>query len=178
LRCGICQCFYFRFKRQFKEIFNEINNLRTSNFQFIPQPPDYVAAFAVCITLDSTMEAAARSQAVAILFVPSGVEVSVELSSGVHTFKAENSATGLQAFERELIACQLSQPPFICLGAAPDAELAAPFFTEMQGAPFPKFIMAQPMFLQFAKARELSAGDSETLLQAFRNQWPRSADVV
>lgn len=124
------------------------------------------------------MEVAARSQAVAILFVSSGVEVSVELSSGVRTFKAENSVTGLQAFERELIDCQLRRPPFICLGAAPGVELAAPFFTEMQGAPFPKFIMAQPMFLQFAKARELSADDSETLLQAFRNQWPRGTDVV
>ncbi|MES3011853.1 MAG: hypothetical protein V4738_13780 [Pseudomonadota bacterium] len=124
------------------------------------------------------MEAAAHSQAVAVLFLVSGVEVAVERLPGVHVFRAENSADGLQAFERELIGCQLRGPPFICMGLAPGAQLAAPFFTEMHDAPFPKFIMAQPMFLEYAASHSLSAQSSESLLRAFRDEWPRSAHAV
>lgn len=124
------------------------------------------------------MEAASRSQAVAVLFRASGVEVSVELLPSFHTFEVENSVVGLQTFERELVECQLREPPFICMGSAPDAQLSAPFLTEMHDAPFPKFIMAQPVFLAFAASRQLSAHSSETLLQAFRSQWPRDTHAV
>jgi hypothetical protein len=124
------------------------------------------------------MEAAAHSQAVAVLFLASGLEVAVECLPGVHVFRVENSAAGLQAFERELVGCQLRAPPFICMGSAPGAQLAAPFFTEMHDAPFPKFIMAQPMFIEYAASHSLSAQSSESLLRAFRDKWPRSAHAV
>lgn len=124
------------------------------------------------------MDAAATSQAIAVLFLASGVEVAVERLPGVHVFCTENSAAGLQAFERELVECRLREPPFICMGLAPGAQLAAPFFTEMHDAPFPKFIMAQPMFLEYAALHSLSAQSSESLLRAFRDQWPRGAHAV
>lgn len=124
------------------------------------------------------MEAASRSQAVAVLFLASGVEVAVERLPGVHRFRAENSSAGLETFERELVACQLREPPFICIGVAPGAQLAAPFFSEIHDAPFPKFIMTQQMFLEYAESRALSAQSSEALLRAFRDQWPRGANAA
>lgn len=121
------------------------------------------------------MDSARHSQVIAVLFLTSGlVEVAVEALPGVHRFTAENSDAGLCTFEHELVACGLREPPFICMCMAPDAHFDGIFFEEIHAAPFPKQFFAQPMFLAYAKAQRRSTESAETLLHAFRQEFPRA----
>lgn len=126
------------------------------------------AGFAGLLSMDS----ARHSQVIAVLFLRSGlVDVAVEAPPGVHRFTAENSDAGLRTFEQELAACELREPPFICMCTAPEAHFGGVFFEEMHAAPFPRHLFSQPMFLAHAQAQHRSAESAESLLHAFRKQF-------
>lgn len=68
----------------------------------------------------------------------------------------------------------MNEPPFFCICMASDAHFANPFFEELQGAPMRKLWFAQPQLIAFASRHPASAASADTLLRAYRSQFPKT----
>lgn len=122
------------------------------------------------------MAPAPSSQVIAFLFRAGGVlDVAVEDSPAPHHFVLENSDEGAHALAEKLVPLRdMARPPFFCVGVAPGASLAGVIAEELMSAPVPRFLLAQPMYLAFASRMSLSPDKGQTLLLAYRDQFPKN----
>ena len=126
------------------------------------------------------MSVFSNSQAVAFLFRKGAlVEVAVEGSSCVESFELENSEAGLAKLEAKLVPLRsFEEPPFFCISMAPDASFEGVFFEELHGAPIPKLLFPVPRLQAFAAREGRSPQRAETLLRAYRAQFPKGGDAA
>jgi len=103
--------------------------------------------------------------------------VAVEDVAEASAFVLENSDSGagqLASLLSPLI--DHSRPPFFCIGASEGGILSGVFFEELLAAPVPRFIVAQPKYLLFAKENALAGTHAHTLLRAYRDMFPANRD--
>jgi hypothetical protein len=125
------------------------------------------------------MSAFSESQVVAFLFKRGArVEVAVEGPEKASCFELENSLDGLSKLEVQLMSHRNGQPPFFCICMAPDAQFEGVWFEELHGAPIPKLIFPLAKLEAFARREGRSAQRAETLLRAYRADFPRGASAV
>jgi hypothetical protein len=124
------------------------------------------------------MEAAQQSPAIAALFHAGELRVAAEFLGGVHAFNVPDSESGLSEFEQQLASLQFREMPFLCICATPSSTLQGFFFEQLCAAPFPKFLMAQPMYEILAKDLEQPVDSAATLLRVFRSQFPRQSNAA
>jgi hypothetical protein len=115
-----------------------------------------------------------NAQVTAFLFDAHGfVHVAVEDTAERSAFVVENSDSGaaqLASLLSPLI--DRARAPFFCIGASAGANLNGVFFEELLAAPVPRFIVAQPKYLLFAKEHALANERPHTLLRAYRDMFP------
>jgi hypothetical protein len=115
-----------------------------------------------------------NAQVTAFLFDHNGfVHVAVEDVDEASAFVLENSDSGASQLASLLAPLvDRSRPPFFCISASEGASLSGAFFGELLAAPVPRFIVAQPRYLLFAKKNALADAHPCTLLRAYRDMFP------
>lgn len=107
------------------------------------------------------------------------LDVAVEDAPAPHHFLLENSDEGAQTLAEKLVPLRdMARPPFFCIGVAPGASLAGVIAEELMSAPIPRFILAQPIYVAFANRARLRADEGQTLLLAYRNQFPKDQHAI
>ena len=107
------------------------------------------------------------------------LDVAVEDSPAPHHFLLANSVEGAQALAERLVPLRdMDRPPFFCIGIAPRASLAGVIAEEFMSAPVPRFILAQPMYVAFANRESLRPDEGQTLLLAYRDQFPKGKHAI
>ena len=126
------------------------------------------------------MTDSSTSQAVAFLFrVGNALDVAVENSPAPHGFGLDNSERGARQLAEKLAPLRdMGRTPCFCVGVAPGAYFEGVFAEELASAPVPSFMVAQVMFVAFASRNGLSPESAQTLLLAYREQFPRGGGAT
>ena len=119
-------------------------------------------------------------QVVAFLFKRNGVvDVAVENPPRIDCFELANSDSGASTLESKLVPLRnMAEPPFFCICTAPDAHFGGMLFEELQAAPIRRLLLAQPKLVSFAARHDASADSAETLLRAYREQFPKASHAA
>lgn len=121
------------------------------------------------------MATAGATQVLAFLFKAGGVvQLAAEDSPGSKTLDVPNSDDGVTESIEWMQSVRTDRTEqLLCCAAAPESKLAGVFFEEVVGSDEVKrFLLSESGYLGFARRRSLDATDANTVLLAYREQFP------